>query len=1221
MYNMSDSQKSIFYIEKVYPHTGICNIGGLLHFGPRYDADILKLCCKNIIKSNSSFWIKVAETGKIYFEQPEDIDIPEYDFSDYDEEKEKGILSGWMEEPLYDTEKHLYDMRVVHKKDFTGVFVKVHHLIADGFSVVLFTKKMAEIHNDILSGCYTYSEDTGYMDKLIKENECVSAMHETSNAGSSLFGKKADNPKAGLLHRKFNVADDTLKIFLKNMRTSTEILIYAALAKYMSVIHNSEVIHIGRNLANRSGEEYKSIGMYVRTAGFTFNPSDYEDADNIDEYLKRIRQELKMTVSGDASSDNQAFDIIISYRPYKLMEFIPDGECIEIYNGFSEVPLKIFVKETAEGISIDYIYQKEIFTDKDIVRLADRIEHIIRQIVNEEVSKISDITVYNDADVTVIRRFNNTKRPAQTKALIEKFEENVFKYPDKTALIYENEYYSYKEIYDKVCKIASWLRENARTDREKVVAVSLARSMWNPIALYAIWKAGYAYLPVSIHNSIERNNAIYVKCAAVIDEKVIAEIECSDTVATGDESAEKIQNEIAYYMFTSGTTGEPKAVAISHASLNERVSWMADTFSDGIDIIMHKTNNSFDVSMWELALPFAYGKTLCVAKEGKEKNPQALAELINRENVTMIHFVPSMFQAFVKYIESNGYKLDSLKYIILSGERLDSAIVKKAIKLFGNAKVYNLYGPTECTIDVSYYECRGNEEIIPIGTPVWSTELLVCNKKGEILPVGEKGELVVKGSLLGEYSNIFSENIAGGFGYVSGEKCYFTGDIASLSEDGNMYFHGRKDSQTKIRGMRINISELEEVLNNSFTDCAHVLVHESDRLIDFYEGEISVADIEKVIEERFQYYYRPSAIIKVDRLPVKANGKIDKDTLLNKYYYSENIQKPDEKTTDDVWEIDRITNILVRCAAKYVTGSMAGSDNLAYKGMDSLSSINYMLDLEQFGLKTTYDMLIKAKNIRELAEYIYNYSDNKNDELVYLNNQSADELILAVPFAGGTPLSFVGLYDAIDKKKYDLAVVNTAFFKEESVIDISRKICEKLAEKNYNKIHIISSCVGSSIAIDICNRLSEQTANLILCETLPYTGMRLFGKMYSVWDILPGFVVEKVLQIIRRKPLKMDAQMLSQFRKDVKKSAEWLRDTKSVEITCPVSIVYGTKDILTKGYNHKYTKWKKYIQTYDEIKVYEIENAGHFLVEDYALKLLEINDKFFYACEYAKLYD
>ena len=1218
MYNMSDSQKSIFYIEKVYPHTGICNIGGLLHFGPEYDADILKLCCKNIIKSNSSFWIKVAGTGKIYFEQPEYIDMPEYDFSDYDEEKEKGILSGWMEEPLYDTDKHLFDIRMVRKAYFTGIFVKVHHLIADGFSVALFTKKMTEIHNDILSGCYEYSEDTSYMDKIIKENDCaVSVVGEANNKAGSLFGEKANNPKAGLLHRNFEVADATLKVFLKSKRTSTEILIYAAVAKYMSVVHNSEVIHIGRNLANRSGEEYKSIGMYVRTAGFTFDPSEYESADNIDEYLKKIRQDLKMTVSGDAVSDNQAFDIIMSYRPYKLMESIPDGECIEIYNGFSEVPLKLFVKETAEGISIDYIYQKEIFADKDIVRLADRIEHIIRQIVNEEASKMSEITVYNDADKALISRFNDTKRPVQTKSLLEKFEENVLRFPDKIALIYENEHYSYKETYDRVCKLALWLRQNVCAGKEKIVAVSLARSMWNPIALYAIWKAGYAYLPVSIHNSAERNNAIYEKCAAVIDEKVIAEIECRDAVNTEYEST---QNEIAYYMFTSGTTGEPKAVAISHASLNERVSWMADTFSAGTDIIMHKTNNSFDVSMWELALAFAYGKALCVARERKEKNPQALAELINRENVTMIHFVPSMFQAFVKYTESNGCKLDSLKYIILSGERLDSALVKKAVKLFDNAKVYNLYGPTECTIDVSCYECRGNEEIIPIGTPVWNTELLVCNKKGEILPVGERGELVVKGSLLGEYSDIFSENISGGFENISGEKCYFTGDIASLSEDGYMYFHGRKDSQTKIRGMRINLSELEEVLNNSFEDCTHVLVHESDKLIDFYEGEIPVSDIEKIIEERFQYYYKPSAIIKVDRLPVKENGKIDKDALLDRYY-SERVQKPVEKTEDDVWEIDRITNILIRCAEKYVTGSMAGSDNLVHKGMDSLSSINYMLDLEQFGLKTSYEMLIKAKNIRELAEYIYNYSGNKNDELVYLNSQSADELILAVPFAGGTPLSFVGLYDAIDKKKYDLAVVNTAFFKEESVIDISRKICEKLAEKNYNKIHIISSCVGSSIAIDICSRLSGQTANLILCETLPYTGMRLFGKMYSVWDMLPGFAVEKILQLIRRKPLKMDAQMLLQFRRDVKKSAEWLRNTKPVEITCPVSVIYGTKDLLTKGYNHKYKKWRKYIQTQDEIKVYEIENAGHFLVEDYAIKLSEINDKNFYACEYAKLYD
>ncbi len=1209
MYNMSDSQKSIYLVEKVYPHTGICNIGGLLCFAPGHDADILKLSCENIVKSNSNFWLKVAESGKVYFEQPECIDIAAYDFSDVDDDKVKTILSEWMSEPLYDINKYLYDIRMVHMKSSLCIFVKAHHLIADGFSVALFTKKITEIYKDILSDCYVYCDDTGYMDKIINESDCnENGIFNVKSERQPLFGKKSYDPKANLIHRDFVIPDNELKKYLKNKHTGTEILVCAALVKYLSAVYTPEVIHIGRSVVNRRGDEYRTFGMFVKTDCFAYRSADYDGIENIDEYLQQIRQQFKRISANVDPLGGNSFDVIISYRPYKLMESLADGECTEIHNGFSEAPLKLFIKENAQGTCIEYVYQKEIFSETDIVRLADRIDHIIKQIVNEEVSCVGDINICDETDISFISKYNDTKRPVETKSLLEKFEENVFLYPDKTALIYEDEQYSYKEIYDMIHKTMVWLQKNMRKDREKIAAVSLARSMWHPIVLYAIWKAGFAYLPVSIHNSPERNKSIYEKCAAVIDINVIEEImRCSNTADTVVLNGMDLPDSIAYYMFTSGTTGEPKAVAISHSSLNERISWMADTFSDGIDAIMHKTNNSFDVSMWELALSFAYGKTLCIAGEGEEKNPQRLAELIEKENITMMHFVPSMFRAFIKYVENNRYKLNSLRYIILSGERLDAATVKRAGQLFENAKICNLYGPTECTIDVSYYECMGNEDIIPIGKPVWNTELYVCNKWGQPLPVGEKGELVVKGSLLGEYSGVFSKNTSGGFKYISGEKCYFTGDIASLSLDGYMYFHGRKDSQIKIRGMRVNISELETVLNNAFTDCTHVILKESDRLIDFYEGNAQVPDIEKVIDEKFQYYYKPSRVIKVKRLPVNENGKVDREALLEKYYCSEDAFETDEKQHTEVWEIDRIVNILIRCAKKYVKGNLSAADNLAYKGIDSLSIINYLTDIKQYGLEVSYDIVIKAKNIHEFAGYIYNYSmDTKREELVYLNENQASELILAVPFAGGTPLSFMGLRDAINKMKYDIAVVNTASLIDMSVSEISEKICTSLEAKNYAKIHIISSCVGSSIAIDISSKLSDKSASLTLCESLPYTGMKMFGKTYTVWDMMPALLVEKILQIIRGKPLKMDLKMLLQFRKDVRKSAEWLRTAKNPEITCPISVIYGTKDLLTKGYNKRYKKWNRYIQSKHEMKVYEVEAAGHFLVEDYGEEVCEI---------------
>ncbi len=193
----------------------------------------------------------------------------------------------------------------------------------------------------------------------------------------------------------------------------------------------------------------------------------------------------------------------------------------------------------------------------------------------------------------------------------------------------------------------------------------------------------------------------------------------------------------------------------------------------------------------------ASGSTLVVVPEGAEKDPVKLADFIEKYNVTMVHFVPSMFTVFLKYIKAHKYSFEKLKYIILSGERLDASNARMAKDLMPRVDLYNLYGPTECTIDVSYCLCDDSKSVIPVGRPVWNTEISVVNGAGKRLPVNVTGELVVYG------------------------------DLVHIGEDGNLYYDGRMDSQKKIHGMRISVSDLETYLNEVFDEGKHIIICEN----------------------------------------------------------------------------------------------------------------------------------------------------------------------------------------------------------------------------------------------------------------------------------------------------------------------------------------------------------------------------------------------------------
>ncbi|WP_036693983.1 amino acid adenylation domain-containing protein, partial [Paenibacillus tyrfis] len=354
---------------------------------------------------------------------------------------------------------------------------------------------------------------------------------------------------------------------------------------------------------------------------------------------------------------------------------------------------------------------------------------------------------------------------------------------------------------------------------------------------------------------------------------------------------------VAYVIYTSGTTGKPKGVMVEHHSVINRLMWMQKAYpiASG-DTILQKTAITFDVSVWELFWWSWVGSKVCLLPVGGEKNPEEIVETIARNNVSTLHFVPSMLDVFLEYVGSTGGKasgkLASLRQVFASGEALTPAQVSKFRREVGDTRLINLYGPTEATVDVSYYECTAGElsGTVPIGKPIDNIRLYIIGEGNQGLqPVGVAGELCIAGvGLARGYLNRpeLTEEKFVNHPLVPGERIYRTGDLARWLPDGNIEYLGRIDHQVKIRGYRIELGEIEaQLLKLAPVQQAVVIAREDgsgQKQLCAYivaEQQMTVSELRGELSRELPGYMIPSYFVQMEQMPLSANGKLDRKAL------------------------------------------------------------------------------------------------------------------------------------------------------------------------------------------------------------------------------------------------------------------------------------------------------------------------------------------------------
>ncbi|WP_037178410.1 non-ribosomal peptide synthetase [Rhodococcus sp. UNC363MFTsu5.1] len=570
--------------------------------------------------------------------------------------------------------------------------------------------------------------------------------------------------------------------------------------------------------------------------------------------------------------------------------------------------LDFTVQRGQEGESIRIDLRVGAGLEDDLERHRVQLTQFLGQLAAAPDAPISRFDVMSDVQRRqVLVDFNDTARPQPSHTVPELFAAQVAATPDREALIAGEVRLTYRELGARVNQLARHLTERGLAP-EEVVAVGVPRSAEMVVGLLAVMTAGGAFVPLDPAWPQDRRDQVLADAGArlvltgpggvqVPPESAVA-VDLADWAHAG-QSADPLDAEIAgqslaYVIFTSGSTGRPKGAMIRHEAICARLLWQVEeVLGFGVDdASLFKAPLSFDISVNEILLPLVSGGRLVVAEAGGERDPHYLLDLIERERVTFVYLVSSMLSVLLDLAEG-GRSLDGLRHVWCGGEVLTPELFDRFRRRLSTT-LYHGYGPAEATIGVSHVIYRDRAERIAssIGRPNPNTQLYVLDSQLRPVPPGVGGELYAGGYLLGRgyvgaAALTASRFIANPFA-EDGSRLYRTGDLARWAEDGSLDFIGRADNQVKIRGMRLELEDVEAALAShpGVRDCA-VLVRENNGSKYLAGYVVSHADHPALTSDevrawaaaKLPEYMVPTAVLLLDEFPLTANGKLDRRAL------------------------------------------------------------------------------------------------------------------------------------------------------------------------------------------------------------------------------------------------------------------------------------------------------------------------------------------------------
>ena len=932
-YPMSSVQKRLYMVNELDENSTVYNMPGVMELSGEFSLEDLNRILVKLVERHAVFRTRFGyEAGEPvqYVEDEIDIKAEYAEMLGASSEDKKQLMEDFVK-PFDLSKAPLLRVKLVKTSDSSNLLMfDMHHIICDGVSSSIIQEEfMALFNHDKLED--TEHQYVDYSQWMLNRDLSDQKKYWVEQFSDDIpvlelpydFNRPQYQSFRGKTIRKMLNEDLTARVKkLAAKYEATEFMVY--LAAYMMLLSRysrQDDIVVGSPVSGRVHQDTeKIVGMFVNTLPFRANVKGdklfsqfllevkdiclkgYENQEYpFEELLDEVNVQRNV-------ARNPIFDVafVMQNTDFKQLSLnnLIELDQVQFDNCVAKFDLTVTVDQIENESAVTFEYCADLFQQDNIMYM---LEHFISLLENITLLPDSKLDVYNDVEKSekeqLLNDFNQTDAEFPDKTVVELFEEQVEKTPQNIAAVFNGEEITYFELNRKANVIAKKLSENKIGSGDYVMLMT-ERSIEMIIAICAVIKVGAIYVPIDPNYPKDRIEYIVGDCKpkGVLTTQNIDLDYFNDTLVlnlTEEDYSVNAQNlelvskpnDGIYVIYTSGTTGRPKGVIVTNRNvvrLFKNSKFAFDFGSEDVWMLFHYYG--FDFSVWEIYGALLFGGKLLIPSKETTQNPKELQKYITENGLTVLNQVPSAFYALMD--EMSDYAENKLRYLIFGGEALEPLKLLQWHRAYPNVKIINMYGITETTVHVTYREITEKEMmrgISDIGSAIPTLKVYILNGT-RLCGVGVPGELCVAGDgvALGYLNQPELTDLKFVKNPFGDGRLYRSGDLARWLPDGNLEYRGRIDQQVKVRGFRIELNEIANVIRKqaNVKDAVVVLKENKDKekyiiaYIISADGEpTDFVELKDKMRDDLPEYMLPSGFKNIDKIPLTINGKLNAKAL------------------------------------------------------------------------------------------------------------------------------------------------------------------------------------------------------------------------------------------------------------------------------------------------------------------------------------------------------